>query len=200
MKTRFLLPFVLLMGALVAPAATVYRVDVTLPAIAGAGFLDFQFNQANAGTSLPAVAEILNFQSAGFTFGALTDATPGVTGDLVNGILIPNDQGPANYFTQSVDVFGASFSFLLRFSGPAFQGGATDGGSFYLSLFDDTFTPIVGTLLFGELANVFVDGDGAAFVETSALNAGSVNFTPVPEPGFAPLLLGLSAALLWRRR
>ena len=93
------------------------------------GWLDFEFNQANALDSLSAIATITGFTSTGYTFGPTVQTTPGVTGLLPGPIAIPNDQGAADFFTQEVTAWGGSFAFEVSISGPAVGTAAPDGSS-----------------------------------------------------------------------
>src|SRR5438552_967429 len=113
MTRRLLLSFAgLLAVSMAAQAGTIsYLITVTGSNIsANPGFIDMQFNQANSLTSLSATATISSFTSAGYTFGA-PQTSPGVTGSITSlPIVIPNDQGPANFYTQGVNTWGSTFS------------------------------------------------------------------------------------------
>lgn len=163
------------------------------------GWMDFQFNQANAADSLSAVATLNIFQSAGFTFGATELESAGVGGTLPGPITIPNDQGGANYFTQEVTSWGSSFDFTVALSGPAVGTPAPDGSAFYVYLLYPDFSPIVSPpTTTGEILNVTIDTAGGTAPTGSTFPGGSA--AAVPEPGSVWLLLAGIGAAGWKLR
>src|SRR5450755_1879362 len=130
-----------------------YAVIVNTPGLAaGPGYIELQYNQANALTSGTGVATVTQFLSAGYTLGGEAPSSPGVTGSFAAPpLVIPNDQSAANYYDEIVTTWGKSFSFLVKV-----DTAATDSG-FYVFLLDTNFSPIVGPLGSGEVANLIVD-------------------------------------------
>src|SRR5262245_3370410 len=197
MTRRFL--FTLMLGAGLAvnsaPAGTLsYLVSVTTPDFGAPGWIDFSFNQANAADSLSANASIWNFVQSGYTLDGIPQTTPGVTGDLANPpLVIPNDQGAANFFTQHVLNWGSFFSFTVIFSGPAVGTPAPDGSAFRVTLFDESFTPLVSVLPDGEVANITVNTDGSLSSTGSTFAGGGASASQVPEPGTWSAIFGLVA-------
>jgi hypothetical protein len=204
MTRRFLLSlFAMTLAAAGARAGTIsYTVNVDLPAIPGPGFIDFQFNQANASTSLPAVASISGFTSTGFVFDDLTSGgTAGVTGSLASPpISIPNDAGAANWFDIGVTTWGNQFSFVVTLAGDAIGGASTDGSGFYLFLLDGGYNPILGSLPSGEIANALVNPDGSTTALGSTFEGGAADLSETPEPGALLLTAGGLGLLAFLRR
>jgi hypothetical protein len=196
--------------ALLAATATVasadsltYLVTVNTPNFGAPGWIDFSFNQANALTSLSALATITNFHQTGYTLDTTTQTSTGVTGSLATSVMIPNDQGGANFFTQGVLNWGSSFAFDVTISGPAVGTPAADGSAFRVTLFDAGFSPFVSPLPDGEVANITIDPSGHLSADGSTFQGGSATVTtlsPVPEPATAWLLAPIAGALLVMRR
>ena len=191
--------FAVLLFAASARADTVsYNFFVDTSGIAAlspaGGWLDFEFNQANALDSLSAIATITNFTSTGYTFGPTVQTSAGVTGLLPGPIAIPNDQGAANFFTQEVTAWGGSFAFEVTLSGPAVGTAAPDGSAFYAYLLDPGFNQIVSpSTSTGEILNVTIDSAGGTTPQATAFTGGSS--TAIPEPGAAWLALTALALL-----
>jgi len=205
MTRRLFLIFAgLLATSIAAQAGTIsYLITVTGSNIsANPGFIDMQFNQANSLTSLSATATISSFNATGYAFGS-PQTSPGVTGSIASlPIIIPNDQAPANFYTQGVNTWGSSFSFLLTLSGAAVGGSAADGSTFFLSLLDNGFNPIAGSLANGAIATIDIDGSGGATAQGGSFGVGTAAIVQLPEPGnfFTSLsMLGVVALLHCRR-
>lgn len=164
------------------------------------GWMDFQFNQFNAFTSLSANATIDGLDFSGdFILGGTELESTGVAGTVPGPITIPNDQDPANYFTQEIGSWGSSVSFAVTLSGPAVGAPATDGSGFYVYLLDPGFNQIVTPpTLTGEILNVTIDPSGAATPTTTTFTGGSSEV--VPEPSTAMLLLPALGLLAFRLR
>ena len=190
----------LLAGALLIPAANAgtatfdFRVDTSgIPAAAG-GWIDFEFNQANAFDSLSATARIWGFDAPGFTLGStVLTSTPDVTGNLPGTVVIPNDQAGANYYTQAIDTWGSRFDFLVTLSGDAVGTPAPDGSGFYVFLLYPDFSPIVCPLASCEALNVTIGTDGIPVRQDSDISG------HIPEPGTWWLALA-GAGMAWRAR
>jgi hypothetical protein len=196
--------------AVLATTATVasadsftYLITVTTPNFGSPGWIDFSFNQANALTSLSATATITNFHQTGYLLDATTQTSTGVTGSLGTSVIIPNDQGGANFLTQGVSTWGSSFAFDVTISGTAVGTAAPDGSAFRVTLFNGGFLPFVSPLPDGEVANITINpsGDLSATGSTFA-GGGATPSTPsqVPEPAAVWLLAPIAGVLLAMRR
>lgn len=186
----------LLFGSLAAlnAASITYHVTVDSSGIpaATAGFVEFQFNQANALTSLSATASITNFSSNGFTFdNVATNFQGGVTGSLAAPPLVfDNTGGGANVFDQGVAVFGSGFVFDVTFSGAALTSPSTDGSEFFVLLLDTSYNPLVNPQLGGEAATILLNGDTTITPNPTSIS--TIAFIPEPSTwltGLAGLLL-----------
>jgi hypothetical protein len=191
------------MAAGVASATPVtYFVQVNTPDFGQTGWIDFSFAQVNSLTSLPATATVYDFHQTGYTLDSTIDTSgPGVTGTLdLPPVIIPNDEGAANYFTQHVTSWGSAFSFHVTFSGPALGTAAPDGSAFRVTLYDETFGFLASPLADNEVANVTINPDGMLSGNGSTFDGGSATSNPVPEPATAALAGIALAAIAWRRR
>jgi hypothetical protein len=164
------------------------------------GWMDFQFNQANATDSLSAVATLSSLAFSGdFTLGGTELESAGVSGTIPGPIIIPNDQGAANYFTQEITTWGNSTSFSITLSGPALGAAAPDGSGFYVYLLDPGFNQIVSPpTLTGEVLNVTIDPSGSAAPTTTSFTGGASFITP--EPSTLVLLLPVLGLLARKLR
>jgi MYXO-CTERM domain-containing protein len=193
--------------ALTAQAGTVsYIVTINTPAYPGTGFMEFQFNQANAGTSLGlTTASISDVTQTGYTFGGNGGSTLGVSGTLsALPVVIPNDQAGSNYYDEIISTWGTSIRFEVTLAGDAVGGVADDGSGFYIFLYDDGLSPIVGPLANGEVGNILINPDGSTTPQGSAFEGGTATIeleSAVPEPGtFLFGLAGLGGLIAMRRR
>jgi PEP-CTERM motif len=186
-----------------ASAGTVsYTVSVITPDFGAPGWIDFSFLQGNI-DALSANASISGFVQSGYTFDGVTQTTPGVTGDLANPpLVIPNDQGAWNYYSQHVVNWGNFFSFTVIFSGPAVGTPATVGSAFRVTLYDENFIPLVSPLPDGEVANITINTDGTLSSAASTFDGGGASVAAVPEPGTVSAIFGLVglAGFYWRRQ
>ena len=178
-----------------------FLVDTSgIQALAGpgvGGWIDFQFNQANALDSLSATAKLFGFQFAGYGLGTALDST-GAGQTLPGPIVIPNDQGAANYFTQEVTAWGSSFRFSVQLSGNAVGTPRPDGSTFYVFLDLPDFTEVVSPpTTFGEVINVTIDTSGGTTQTGSTFTGGFAQ--AVPEPGTVGVMLVGLAGLVARR-
>jgi hypothetical protein len=197
--------FGLLFAAGLSHAAQVtYSVTVFTTSLAGSaagGWIDLEFNQANAGTSLAGLADVYNFQQTGYTLGAATQTTPGVTGTFeAPPVEIPNSVGGVNFYTREVLTWGSSFSFLVDFSGPIIGGTAPDPSDFFVFLFNPDFSSAAGPLPSGAIAQITFNGDGSITPTGSAFADVSAGAGQTPEPASILFVGGGLAAVLLRRR
>ena len=186
------LVFLFLGLAAVLPAASItLHVSVDSSGIGTVpGYIEFQFNQAPSGDSLPATANIANFTSSGFTFDNLSNfSLGGVSGSLSSPPLVfDNTVGAANLFDQGVAIFGNSFSFDVTLAGSALNTTANDGSAFFVLLLDTNFNPL--TANDGQVASIVINGDTSVTNNPTSLSTITAA-SSVPEPAtFAMTLAG----------
>jgi hypothetical protein len=203
MTRRYLLALALtlgLTGGMAHAANLTYVITLNTPNFGVPGWIDFSFNQTNALDSLSAVADVYNFQQTGYVFDTVVQTSLGVTGSLgLPPVSIPNDQGAANFFTQSVLNWGSFFLFSVTFSGPAVNNAAPDGSQFLVTLYDQSFNPLVAPLPLNEVADVFINPDGSLAGLGSTFAGGSAASDPAPEPGTWVMAIGALGVLGWRK-
>ena len=176
-----------------------YTVTLDSSAISGstAGYIEFQFNQANASTSQAATASVSNFTSTGFMFDDLSNYSLGaVSGSLsAPPLAFDNTGGGTNLFDQGVSHFGSGFSFTLTLDGDALSNTVNDGSEFFVYLLDSGFNNLAGpdgTVV----ASVVINGNTT--VSLNPVN-GFSTITPAssdaPEPS-AISLFGIGGAMV----
>ena len=197
---RFLISL-LALGSIASLGATTLSYTVTVDSssigTSTPGFIEFQFNQANASTSPAATASVSDFTSTGFTFDDTTNASlGGVSGSLSTlPLAFDNTVGGTNLYDQGVSRFGATFSFILTLSGAALDNTATDGSEFFVYLLgvSPDYSPLVGTD--GTAATVTINGDTTitlgAVTDLSTITVAAAT----PEPS-SVLLFGLGVGML----
>ena len=185
-------------AAILAAGPISYTVTVDSSSIGSspAGFIEFQFNQANANTSLAATATVSDFTSAGFTFNNTTNSSlGGVTGSLsAPPLVFDNTVGGTNLHDQGVSTFGSSFSFTLTLDGAALGTPATDGSQFFVYLLGTDYSNLIGPA--GGVAGVTINGDTT--LTTNAVE-GISSVSETPEPSTVAMF-GLGIAMLAIRR
>jgi len=198
---RFALTLLLLTSAAALQAATItYHVSVDSSGIGSStpGYIDFQFNQANASTSLAASATVDNFISSGFIFvdsGNLY--LGGATGSLsAPPLIFDNTVAGNNVFDQSVDAFGTAFSFDVTFAGDALNTTAPDGSGFFVSLLGTDFSPLV--LGDGLVASIVINGDTT--ITTNPTDLSTIEASTVPEPSSLLMIFAGVALVAFARR
>jgi hypothetical protein len=186
-----------------APSAQAADILVTVDASSiadgTAGFLDFQFNAGGPGAQL-ATALIMNFTSTNLTLGASTHDGATTGGPLPANVTIQNDpnnlvNGPLQAVTFGMN---ASFSFILRLTGPALTTSGDQESTFFLSLVGPE--PDYNSLLPGALPNLSItipqDGSGDLVIDSVT----QITAVIVPEPGTVVLALTGVAVLAAARR
>ncbi len=181
-----------------APVSYIVTVDTSSIAASTPGFIEFQFNRADALTSLAALAYVDNFTSTGFTFDSTSDAIlGGVTGSPSSPPLVfDNTVGGANIFDRGVSSFGGGFRFVLTLDGAALSTAANDGSEFFVFVLASDYNPLLGSGSTGAVASVAINGDMT--ITTNPVDALST-IGPVPEPSTL-ILCGLAGIGLISRR
>lgn len=194
-----LLVFLLLAGALGAPAASVFNVSIDTTSLAGtSGNLNFQ-------VEAPAGADPLSIALSDFNFDGVLDPldadlcfgdTPcPITGQIGVDptVSFGNDPGLPPVLIDYLQpvVFGNVISFRLVFAGMALDNptfpspGATE---FRVLLFDTAFQPLLSNdPLIGSILSFLTD-DGRVTASNFS-TSGEADLSDVPEPGAAALVL-----------
>jgi hypothetical protein len=166
-----------------------FTVTLDTSGLSGTGYLDFQFTPDPLGTPGPGAATISQFlSSGGLSLGAELTPLGDVTGSLTAPPLVIGNTFATNDYTQTVNAWGSSLSFLL-----SLDTAAVDSG-FFVTLYDSSFNPL-GSLPQGESANLIIDDHG---VITPTAGAGASVTAPVPEPAAWTLLATSILVLLGR--
>ena len=202
---RLLLPFLVLGSiATLAAAPVSYTVSVDSSSISHstAGYIEIQFNQANANTSLAATASVFNFSATGFTFDhSLDGSLGGVTGSFwAPPVQFDNTVGGSNYYDAGVTAFGTGFSFVVTLDGAALGTSSTDGSEFFVYLLGTDFSNLLGPD--GTIAAaVTINGDTTITTNPvsgrSTINSYTASETPEPS---TVLLFGIGGAMVAIRR
>jgi hypothetical protein len=193
-RTLFSLIGFTMAAGLAQASILTYNITVdTSGIIAGPGFIELQFNQVNPATSGVGAATVTSFTPIGYALGGAAPPSTGVTGTFDSlPVMIPNDQGFANFYDEIVNSWGSSFSLAVNLDT------AATNSAFYVLLLDSSFNPIVGPLTLGEVANLTIDSNGGITPQGSTFQGG---FADIPEPSSAALLVpGLGALLLAFRK
>lgn len=191
--------------AALAPSAKAADILVTVDASSiadgTAGFLDFQFNAGGTGAQL-ATALIMNFTSENLTLGAITHEGDSSGGPLPAIVTIGND--PNNLINSPLQAvtFGAnaSFSFILRLTGPAMDTESDFSSTFFLNLVSPD--PDYDSLLpeaFPHLS-ITIPQDGSGDLVITSVP--QITAVVVPEPGTVVLgaMATVTLALALRRK
>jgi hypothetical protein len=178
-------------------SAAALHVEFDTAGLGADGWIDLQFNPANAGAAL-AYADLSHF--TGFN-GAIAAETAGsVSGDLATGFRIGNDDaGGWNDLFHAVHL-GGKVGFDISFSGDAAASGALQS-AFGVALYGDHDAQTVlgapgaqGFLLTLNWTPASVPG-GAGSVGAEVFDAGLASVSAVPEPS-SWLMLGAGLGLL----
>ncbi len=203
---RILIPLLALASMTTLAAAPVsYRVSVDTSSIGTStpGYIEFQFNQANASTSLPATANVTDFNSNGFTFDDALDAVlGGATGSLsAPPLVFDNTVGGTNLFDEGVTTFGTGFSFVVTLEGAALGTSATDGSQFFVFLLARDYSSLAGGT--DGVGGLTLNGDTTittnAMAGLSTVTTYTAPSSETPETS-ALVLFGIGAAALVARR
>jgi hypothetical protein len=162
------------------PTGTVvYAITVNTSSIAGAGFVEMQFNPG--GVVQPATAQVESFNPDGGTIVGAAAFTGAVGGQLPGTVTFQSTTANVynDYYQQFT--FGNQLSFQLVLSGPAITAPLGLGeSSFFLTFWDSTGTVPLLTTISGfplpAVAEVDVLGNGST----------AVNYS-VPVPGGGPI-------------
>lgn len=172
-----------LLGSHSALADTWY-VNVDTSTLAGqSGWLDFQFNPADA--FVPAAsATIMSFSSTG-----LMQPIPASTGDVsgsLDGTLTLGNSQDFNDWLHGV-TFGTAISFRVDINVPA-PNASGSGSAFSLSLYDGSYNSLLADPDWGASLVINASDTGMMNVLAQAPSV-SLSASPVPEPGMAASLL-----------
>jgi len=203
---RFLISL-LALGSLAALNAQIfsYQVTVDTSSIGSStpGYIEFQFNQANASTSQAATASLDDFiSSPDFTFDNTTDfSLGGVAGSLFSLPLeFDNTVGGTNLYDQGVSVFGSTVQFTVTLEGAALSTPATDGSEFFVYVLDSGYNNLLGPADSGA-ADLIINGD-TSITPVTVTNVSTITpVTVTPEPSALSMLgIGGVAMVAIRRR
>jgi hypothetical protein len=199
MKKRLLLAtfavLLMMLGAVDAQAGPIYEISVNTSSLIGTiGYLDFIFNPG-AGPVDPASATLSGFASDGTLTG------PSYIGDVsgaLPGAVTINDTDVDNDYTEGF-VYGTYFDIFVDLDIPDISDDAQSGDSFYLTLFDSNFDPLIGEGDIGQLVEIDLDTNGNPTVQNFSDGNASVTPTTTPEPA-SLLLLATGLGALFRKR
>ena len=175
-----------------AQASPTYHVKVNTQGLSGPALMDFTF-LANAGAT-PANAILSNFSG---DFGAGFDRSPGVTGNLADGLVLGNLDG-GDYLTQYVSL-GGWLSFDVSFEGAFASTEGIDVTQFSATLYNEDFTAYIGSAgSFAEFSLLPQAGGVPGSVQVTT-PGDFASVTQVPEPSSLLLVLGAIAGLGFAR-
>jgi hypothetical protein len=175
-------------------AGSIYEISVNTSSLTGtSGFLDFIFNPGAAPVD-PASATLYGFSSDG-TLGA-----PSYIGDVSGtfpGAVTINNTDVDNDYTEGF-VYGTYFDISLDLDIPDISDQAQSGDSFYMTLFDTNFDPLLGEGDIGQLVEIDLDTNGSPTVQNFSPD-GEAMVMGTPEPA-SLLLLATGLSALFRIR
>jgi hypothetical protein len=198
MKKRLLLGtfgvMLMVLGAVDAHARPIYEISVNTSSLIGtSGFLDFIFNPG-AGPVDPASATLFGFTSDGTLTG------PSYIGDVsgaLPGTVTINNTDVDNDYTEGF-VYGTYFDIFVDLDIPDISDEAQSGDSFYMTLFDSNFDPLLGEGDIGQLVEIDLDTNGSPTVQNFSPD-GEAMVMGTPEPA-SLLLLATGLSALFSRR
>ena len=185
-------------GASAGWAANItYSVTADTSSIAGTvGYLDFQFNPG-IGSPAGATALLESFGSDG-----ILDLSPGVLlvvgdvrGDLPGTVTFHNT-GAANEYSPGF-TFGNTIQFLVNLSWTQPVPAPDAGSSFFFSMLDQSFQPLLTTNNLGTALELDINTDGTT---TASSFSPQVAAGTVPEPGTWFVVAGLAVVALRARK
>jgi hypothetical protein len=170
-----------------AAAAVAYLVTIDTSGVSGtSGYLDLQFNPG-APSSQAATAQVVAYSMVGGALGAALPNIGDVTGALPGTVTFVNDTA-LNDYTNAV-TFGTTIVFTVILSGPAVDApnGNPFGTSFFVSLYNSAFVPILTTNPSGAAGEIDINTFNGTvttqrFPNSTPPPAFVVTFTPVPVP------------------
>lgn len=173
--------------------AVTWYVNVDTSSLVGqAGWLDFQFNPADA--SAPAASVTLtSFSSTGLILSTATRSGD-VAGSLDSTLMIGNSQF-FNDFLQAF-TFGTSMSFSVNIDMPI-PNSSGAGSAFSLSLYDSSYNSLLADPNWGASLVINANDNGAMNVLAQTAPV-SLSTSPVPEPQSALLWLSGLGLVGWR--
>ena len=171
-----------------AKAGLLYSISLDTMSLTGiTGYVEFQFNPGPPSTD-PATAIISDFSSDG-TLTTPAGDIGDVTGAFPNPVQI-NNTDAVNDHAEGF-TFGSFFDVFVELEIPNISGTATSGSSFFLTLDDSSFNPLIAP---GPVVEIDLDPLGNPSVINNSPNS-EATVVLLPEPRGAMMLTGLLMAL-----
>jgi hypothetical protein len=186
---------VALLAVQAANASAIYQIYVNTTEIQGTtGYIDFQFNPGFPPISDPAYALVDNFDSDGTLTTPASDIGD-VSGAFPGSVQI-NNTDQTNDHAEGF-IFGSFFDVFVDLEIPSISGNASSGSSFFLSVLDSGFNPLITS---GSLVEIDLDTLGNPTVTNNSPNS-EATVTVAPEPASLMLLaIGLTGIIVRRAK